>query len=181
MLKADDLQLLRFFQYCTKFGKQRNSLHQNNYQGSLSRFKPKGYLKVIKYTSPFYEKTIIFPESQFAIGVANLSTTSNSTWATGCILKISSADQGCADGGAGDVMPPNIFKLARKFVKTQPYCKRVGNSSFRDLFFLVTTGRQLVKAPPQRKVSRHITAADDRNEAERFTEYSRHEVGNLWV
>ena len=58
--------------------------------------------------------------------------------------------QGCADGGmeGGHVKPPRIFKLARKLVKSQQCCKRVGHSIFCELFFLLTVVGQFFKAPP---------------------------------
>ena len=46
-------------------------------------------------------------------------------------------------GGVGGVVPPNIFKFARKLVKKQPSCKRVGKR-----IFLVTIVDQLVNPPP---------------------------------
>ena len=65
--------------------------------------------------------------------------------------------QGCADGGMGSVAPPSIFKFARKLVKSQPCCKRVGHSNFCDLFLVTIVGQFVKMPPPQRKVSRHIT------------------------
>ena len=44
--------------------------------------------------------------------------------------------QGCADGEGGG----HIFKLARKLIKSQPCCKRNGNSIFRDLFLFSNSG-----------------------------------------
>ena len=56
--------------------------------------------------------------------------------------------QGCVNwrrgGGAAH---PNILKVARKLVKTQPCCKRVGNSICCD-FILVAIVGELVKTPP---------------------------------
>ena len=50
-------------------------------------------------------------------------------------------------GGVEGVAPPNIFKFARKFVKSQSRSKRVGHCPFCDLL-LVTIVGQLVKTPP---------------------------------
>ena len=47
----------------------------------------------------------------------------------------------------GGIAPPNIFKLARKLVKSQQCCKRVGHSIFCNYFLEIIVG-QLVKTPP---------------------------------
>ena len=55
----------------------------------------------------------------------------------------------------------NICKFARKFVKSQPCCKRVGHIIFCDHILVTIVVGQLVKTPPpQLKVSRHITDLD---------------------
>ena len=60
-------------------------------------------------------------------------------------------------GGVGVSRPPNIFKFARKLVKRQPCCKKVGNSIFCDLFFFSNNSWSLRQnaPPPIEGVSAH--------------------------
>ena len=49
----------------------------------------------------------------------------------------------------GGVTSPNTFKFARKLVKSQPCCKRVGHSIFYDLSFFTNNSLSIGQnAPP---------------------------------
>ena len=63
---------------------------------------------------------------------------------------------GSRDVRMGGCDAPNIFTVARKLVKCQPCCKRVGHSIFRDLFLVTIVGKSS-KRVPQQKVFRYIT------------------------
>ena len=56
-------------------------------------------------------------------------------------------------GGMGDVTPPNIVKCARKLVKVQSCCRRVGHSIFRDLSFSNNGWSIGQTLPPKKSVS----------------------------
>ena len=56
-------------------------------------------------------------------------------------------------------MLPKILKFARKLVKSQPWCKRVGHNIFCDFFILEAIVGKLVKTPPPHwEESWYITA-----------------------
>ena len=67
------------------------------------------------------------------------------------------ADWGAKDVPMGGVVPPSISTFARKLVKSQPFCKRIGHSIFCDLSLVTIVGQLVKTPPPQQKVSRHIT------------------------
>ena len=79
------------------------------------------------------------------------------------LLQIDHSTQECADGGCGGASCPHqYFQICKKVgQKGQPGSKWVGHSIFCDLVVfsnnLVTIVGQLVRTPPQQKVSRHIT------------------------
>jgi len=80
-------------------------------------------------------------------------------------------EKGCANGGRRAL--PNIFKFARKIVKSQPWCKRVGHSIFYHLFsFFSNNIWSISQNAPQQKVSRHITALESRTVFQRVREVS---------
>ena len=57
----------------------------------------------------------------------------------------------------GVTRTPNIFKFARKWDKVSLAAGELTTALSETFFFLVSIIGQLVKTPPQRKVSRHIT------------------------
>ena len=61
-------------------------------------------------------------------------------------------------GGMGASDHPIFVKLQESTSKSHPCCKRDDHSAFLFPFFLVTIVGQMVKMPPKRKVSRHISS-----------------------
>ena len=93
------------------------------------------------------------------------------------------------NGGVGRRRTPNVFKFARKLVRRQPCCKRVGNSIFCD-FFLVTIVGEFVKTPPPRTegVSVHHCLPLGYDINRRYvittlycTNFSKKQLTSLWV
>ena len=80
-------------------------------------------------------------------------------------------EKGCANGGRRAL--PNIFKFARKLVKSRPCCRRVGHSIFSHLFFFFSSNNwSISQNAPQQKVSRHISALESGTVFQRVREVS---------
>ena len=82
-------------------------------------------------------------------------------------------------GVGGGRRAPNVLIFARKLVKSQPCCTRVGNGSFRDLFIVAIVG-QLIKTSLRKGVSARYCPTSPNNAEHRWPVYRNICTQHCW-